>query len=292
MKKISVIIPVYNKAEELRLTLAALINQTMPVNEFEILVADDGSTEDMRPILEAFRNQADLRYFWQEDDGFRPGAARNMGIRAADGELCVFLDCGVIPTTNCLEEHYRLYQAHGEKLVILGYIYGCDTHSDLEEMREIINNHTPDEAAVIMQERSMLDGRDQEGRYWKASGDDLSKLLAPWVTLWGGHFAVPTRFLHENHIEFDEYFSTWGGEDNELGIQLYHAGALFVVGRSAKAIHYPAKVRSYDKLHTDKNFLNNHKSNKQYAAEKYPDDSAVQIWASQGDRAAMSLIKE
>ncbi len=292
MKKGSVIIPVYNKSEELRMTLEALLNQTMPVEDMEILIADDGSGENIKAVAEEFSKKVALRYFWQADQGFRPGAARNMGIWGARGEVCVFLDCGVIPTSTCLAEHYRLYEQYGEKLAVQGYIYGCDKHSDLEEMRKIIDSNTPDNAAAIMEGKHMLDGRDSDGAYWQAFGDDLTKWAAPWVTMWGGHFSVPTKFLRENDICFDDHFSTWGGEDNELGIQLQNAGATFVVGRNAKAIHYPAKVRSYDKLHTDEEFRMGYKRNKQYIAEKYPENQAVQAWFAQGDRAAMSFEQE
>lgn len=290
MKKISVIIPVYNNSNELRMTIQALLQQTMPLGEFEVLVADDGSKENINIVTEEYMEQVSIRYFRQEDAGFRPGAARNMGITAAKGEVCVFLDCGVIPTSRCLEEHYRLYKQYGTKLVVLGYVYGFNAHSNLEEMREIIDSHTPDEAAYIMEENGMLDGRDTDGRYWKANGDDMTKWPAPWVALWSCHFSVPTRFMRENNIYFDDYFRTWGGEDNEFGIQLEIAGARFIVGRNAKAIHYPAKVRSYDKLHSDKAFRDNHKSNKNYIARKYPNNKIVQIWAERGDRAANNEI--
>ena len=286
MKKISIIIPVYNKVEELRITIASILNQTLPIADLEIIVADDGSSEDIKAVTEEYTNHVLIKYLWQKDDGFRPGAARNMGIYAAEGEVSVFLDCGVILTTNCLEEHYRLYQQYGEKLVVLGYIYGCDTYSDLEEIRVIIDGHTPDEAADIMEENKMLDGRDCEGCYWQVLGDDLTKWPAPWVALWGGHFSASTRFLHDNNICFDEHFKTWGCEDNELGIQRENAGCIFVVGRKARAIHYPAKERSYDILHTNKTFRNNYKNNRQYIAKKYPNNKTVQIWAAQGDHAA------
>lgn len=249
------------------------------MDEVEILVVDDGSTADMKAAAKQFADKVSIQYFFQEGTGFRPGAARNMGIRTAEGELCVFMDCGVIPVSNCLEEHYRLYQQHGEKTVILGYIYGCDKTSNLEEMRYIIDNNAPDETANLMDKAHMLDGREE---YWEEFGDDMSRWTAPWVALWSGHFSAPTKFLHDNGLLFDEHFSTWGGEDNELGIQMELAGANFLVGRSAKSIHYPAKERSYDKLQKNGDFRDNHKKNKAYIGEKYPDNKIVQCWVEKG----------
>ena len=104
-KKLSIVIPVYNNPEELRLTLGSIARQDFPLEDLEVLVCDDGSHLDMKAVGEEFSGFFTVRYFWQEDQGFRPGTARNMGIRAAQGALCVFLDCGVIVTSGCLSEH-------------------------------------------------------------------------------------------------------------------------------------------------------------------------------------------
>ena len=101
-KKLSIVIPVYNNPEELRLTLGSIARQDFPLEDLEVLVCDDGSHLDMKAVGKEFSGSFSVRYFWQEDQGFRPGTARNMGIRAAQGALCVFLDCGVIVTA---EEH-------------------------------------------------------------------------------------------------------------------------------------------------------------------------------------------
>lgn len=278
-KKLSIVIPVYNNPEELRLTLGSIARQDFPLEDLEVLVCDDGSHLDMKAVGKEFSGSFSVRYFWQEDQGFRPGTARNMGIRAAQGALCVFLDCGVIVTSGCLWEHYRLYQEHGEKLCVIGYILGNDTTSDLEEMRHIIDTHSPDEAAALMVERNMIDGRE---RTYQGMGDDLASWPAPYTVLWSLHFAVPTGFLRENGICFDEYFTTWGCEDNGFGIQLAYHGAKYVLARKAVAIHYPAKVRSYDKLHNDPQFRAGWLKNKEYLAKKYPHDTLVQLWLTKG----------
>lgn len=284
MKKISVIIPVYNNPKELRLTLNSLLAQDFPLEDLEVLVADDGS--DMRAEAEEYAGRLDVRYFWQEDKGFRPGSARNMGIRAAEGELCLFLDSGVIVTSGCLGEHWRLYRENGTKLVIIGYIYGNDLHSDLEEMRHIIHSHTPDQAAQIMAQRNMLDGRE---RNYAQLGDDLSAWPAPWMMLWSLHFSVPTAFMRENNVFFDEFFCTWGCEDNDLGIALHEKGGKFLLARNARAIHYPAKVRSYDRLHNDPDFRAGWLKNKEYLKQKWAGHPIVQLWLTQGGGAIMAL---
>ena len=82
-KKLSIVIPVYNNPEELRLTLGSIARQDFPLEDLEVLVCDDGSHLDMKAVGEEFSGSFSVRYFWQEDQGFRPGTARNMGIRGA-----------------------------------------------------------------------------------------------------------------------------------------------------------------------------------------------------------------
>ncbi len=287
MKKISVIIPTYNNPKELCLTLDSILPQRFPLKDLEVLVADDGS--DMRATVEPYANQLDVKYFWQEDKGFRPGSARNMGIRAAEGKLCLFLDSGVIVTSSCLEEHWRLYQENGEKLVIIGYIYGNDLKSDLDEMRQIIDTNDPDDAAAVMARKNMLDGRERD---YAQLGDELFAWPAPWLVLWSLHFSVPTAFLRGNNIYFDDYFCTWGCEDNDLGIQLHEKGGKFLLARDAQAIHYPAKMRSYDRLHNDPDFRAGWLKNKEYLKGKWSGHPIVELWLTQGGGAVKDLSKK
>ncbi len=285
MKKITVIIPVYNNPPELRMTLDSVVQSDFPLEDLEVLVCDDGSSADMKAVAQEYASQVDIRHFWQEDKGFRPGQARNMGIRAAQGELCVFLDCGVIVTSGCLKEHWRLYQEQGPKMVAIGYIYGNDLTSDLEEMRQIIEANTPDQAAAIMEDRGMRDGRERD----YVIGEDLSRWQAPWIVLWSLHFSVPTAFMRENTVWFDDFFCTWGCEDNDFGIQLSQHGARYVLARGAKAIHYPAQKRSYDRLQTEPDFRAGWQKNRAYLKEKWAAHPLVQLWMTEGGKAIKDL---
>lgn len=279
MKKISVIIPAYNNDKELDLTLNSIACQDFDLQDIEVLVCDDGSEKDMKAVAAKYAKQFTVRYFWHEDLGFRLSAARNMGLRNADGEMCVFIDSGVLVTSGCLAEHYRLYKEYGEKLCVVGYALGNDLNSDLNEMREIIDTHTPDDAAKIMKERNMIDGRE---RTYQGMGDDLSAWPAPYTALWGLHLAVPLKFMRDNNIWFDENFTAWGCEDADFGVQVFKAGAKFVLARKAVVIHYPPEVRSYDKLQNDPAFRAGWLKNKEYLKNKFPDDKSVRLFAEKG----------
>ena len=87
--QISVVIPVYNRSFELRRALESLVAQTKV--DFEVLVCDDGSTEDIRAVISPFENQIDVRYQRIENSG-GPARPRNVAIGMARGEWISFLD--------------------------------------------------------------------------------------------------------------------------------------------------------------------------------------------------------
>jgi len=86
MPKISVIIPTFNRKELLKLAISSILEQTM--KDFELIVVDDGSTDQTQRLVESFGK--DIRYIYQENKGV--SSARNRGIREARGEYLAFLD--------------------------------------------------------------------------------------------------------------------------------------------------------------------------------------------------------
>jgi hypothetical protein len=85
-RKASVVIPTYNHAHYVGDAIQSVLDQTY--DNYEIIVVDDGSQDNTHQIVADFGNQ--VRYIWQENQGL--SAARNTGIRAAEGELIGLLD--------------------------------------------------------------------------------------------------------------------------------------------------------------------------------------------------------
>jgi glycosyltransferase involved in cell wall biosynthesis len=92
MRTVSVIVPTYNCSRYLSRALHSIAAQTYPLEQIEILVIDDGSTDDTAHCVAAFieRSLVKTRYIPQQNAG--PAAARNHGLRLAGGELVAFLD--------------------------------------------------------------------------------------------------------------------------------------------------------------------------------------------------------
>lgn len=100
----SVIIPTYNRKPALSNLLAALEKQTLPGHEFEIIVVDDGSTDDTLLYLKtlAAAGRENLCFCYQKNQG--PGAARNRGMALARGALFAFTDTDCSPLPDWLEK--------------------------------------------------------------------------------------------------------------------------------------------------------------------------------------------
>ena len=84
--KISVIIPTYNYGRFIKEAVESVLKQTFPVAE--IIVVDDGSTDNTEEIVKALGEK--VRYIKQENNGV--GAARNNGVKNSYGDLIAFLD--------------------------------------------------------------------------------------------------------------------------------------------------------------------------------------------------------
>jgi Glycosyltransferases involved in cell wall biogenesis len=97
---LSVIIPTYNSAERLRNALNSVSLQT--VKDLEVIVCDDGSTDNTGSVVADFKNILDIKYIFNKNWG-GPARPRNNGLRAACGEYIAFLDSDDIWYDNKIE---------------------------------------------------------------------------------------------------------------------------------------------------------------------------------------------
>ncbi|MGM9803145.1 MAG: glycosyltransferase [Muribaculaceae bacterium] len=109
MPYFSVIVPVYNRRDEVRDLMESLANQDL--QDFEVLIVEDGSTEACADVVEPFKGRVDVHYHYKSNEG--RSIARNYGIERAVGEYFVFFDSDcVIPPhyfstlKRHLNEHY------------------------------------------------------------------------------------------------------------------------------------------------------------------------------------------
>ena len=94
----SVVIPAYNAGRTLPDTLAALRNQSVPPEDYEVIVVDDGSTDETPSVV----RRLGAKCITQPNRG--PAAARNRGVRAARGEFVLFTDADCVPERDWIRQ--------------------------------------------------------------------------------------------------------------------------------------------------------------------------------------------
>ncbi|MGZ8496357.1 MAG: glycosyltransferase family 2 protein [Candidatus Binatia bacterium] len=106
--KVSMVIATYNRAELLPATIDSVLQQQF--QDFELIIVNDGSTDDTEKRLEPYRER--IRYLHQDNSG--PSAARNAGVKLARGEWISIQDSDDLCAPNHLATLYRYVESHPE----------------------------------------------------------------------------------------------------------------------------------------------------------------------------------
>lgn len=216
-RSVSVIVVHFEQQAELDRTLAALARQTHPTELLEVIVVDDGSRV-------APRVPDGVHLLVQDDLGFRAGAARNLGARAATGDVLCFLDADTSP-----EPEYVTRMAALPSLLPEAVVAGHRKHSDFTGVDataavEVAGpEHELEEPAWLADayrdSRNLLDADDRSYRF-----------------VIGAVFSC-TRWFFDQTGGFDEDFLGYGGEDWDWAHRTWLAGALLAYEPAAVAWH-------------------------------------------------------
>ncbi len=222
--EISIIIPVYNAVRVLELVLAGYLRQSH--QNFEVLIADDGSGPEMKTFLDRFARQAlfPIRYVSQPDEGYRKTRILNEAVRTTSAPYLVFADADCIPHPYFVEAHWIRRES---RTVLCGRRVNLDTH--------ISESLTPEDIAEGRLEKVMpaklLTAFLGLGGHWDEGVLIRNRTLHQWInykapTLLGCNFSVERSLLEEIN-GFNEDFHGYSGEDTELEYRLRLAGASF-----------------------------------------------------------------
>jgi glycosyltransferase involved in cell wall biosynthesis len=143
--KASVIIPTYNRPDQLARLLESLATQSLGVEAYEVIVVDDGSTTSYAPVVERpwpFR----LRFLSQENAG--EAVARNLGVSLAEGEFIVFLDDDMVVIPEYLEALYLEHLEHPTAL-LLGTMLVPEQADGTVFQRTSAMNSAPGPAGIV-----------------------------------------------------------------------------------------------------------------------------------------------
>ena len=119
---ISVILPTFNRLQQLKSVIAALEEQSVAKQDFDVHVVCDGSTDGTLEYLQRLQTPLQLSFHYQANQG--AATARNLGLAQAQGRLILFIDDDIVPTPTLIEEHHKVHELYaseyGDKLVVLG----------------------------------------------------------------------------------------------------------------------------------------------------------------------------
>jgi glycosyltransferase involved in cell wall biosynthesis len=132
---ISVIIPVYNGERFIQEAIRSILNQGY--HPIEILVVDDGSTDDTKMRVLDFGKQ--IKYLYQKNQG--PGAARNSGLKYAKGNLIGFLDCDDLWPEGRLDLLLQKYKEDPFLEIVMGHIRSEPVQDSIKVPEKLLNPH-------------------------------------------------------------------------------------------------------------------------------------------------------
>lgn len=132
------------------MTLACLCNQKTKFN-YEVIVADDGSKENIEQIIRKFEQLIDVKYVRQKDYGYQLCAVRNLGLRTAKYNFVAILDCDMAPNPLWVQSYMELLESDDDVALIgprkyvdtskYNYLAFLTDAKLIEKLPEIVTNN-------------------------------------------------------------------------------------------------------------------------------------------------------
>lgn len=215
MSAVTVVIPTFNRAGVLEKALDAYSSQSASELIRELIVVDDGSTDNTKAVVEeASRKCAfEVRYLRQPNSG--PATARNVGIREARAEIILFTDSDIVPDREMVSQHVRWHQVNlADSVAVLGYVTWPQEPRPTPFMKWL------GEHGALFAYHRLRSQREISYRY-----------------MYTCNLSFKASFLRASGL-FDEEFKSAAWEDIELGFRLSQAGLRLLHNREAVAYHH------------------------------------------------------
>jgi glycosyltransferase involved in cell wall biosynthesis len=229
----AVIVTTYNRLDALAAVLDGYAAQD--TLDFELIVADDGSTGDTRELIGRYEKKAPfaLRHVWQEDRGFRAAAIRNRALASAAADYVIFSDGDCVPGRAFVRRHRALAEPG---FFLAGSRILLSERFTSEVLARRLPIHSWDAPAWIA---ARLRGdvnrllpllRVPDNALRKSSPRQWRGARTCNLSAWRGDL------LRVNGL--DESYSGWGLEDSDLVIRLFHAGVKHKSARFAAPVFH------------------------------------------------------
>ncbi|MBU0679677.1 MAG: glycosyltransferase [Verrucomicrobia bacterium] len=212
-QSIAVVIPTYNRWDCLSATLDALLAQDRSPDE--VIVVDDGSTDDTGSSLQAWGREhaCPFRFATLRQENAGPARARNVGVEHARSDLIAFLGDDTIPEPDWVGLHLKMQNDLGEGCAVVGYTGWDTTTVHVTPFLRYIN------------------GRGAQFKYdLMEDGQDV-----PFDCFYTSNLSLPRNYLLAE--PFNPVFRQAGWEDVDVGYRLVRRGMRIVYNASARTRH-------------------------------------------------------
>jgi glycosyltransferase involved in cell wall biosynthesis len=209
--KTALLISTYNWPDALDLVLKSILNQTKFPNE--ILIADDGSKEETKMLIDKFRNdlKVPVSHIWQEDIGFRKSKILNKAIARTNADYIIQIDGDCILHKSFISDHLKSAQEGF-------YLYGSRVNILPKYVSEVFEKR--------MTEFNFF-SKEIKNRTRSLSIPFLSKLYKSHCGISNKFRGCNVSFFRKDLIDINGYnedFEGWGREDSDLVIRMGNNG--------------------------------------------------------------------
>jgi len=219
MEKLSVVITTYNKPAWLRKVLLGFTVQTNP--NFEIVIADDGSKDETRELVQWFQENSslDIQHVWHEDKGFQKCAILNKAIVASKYDYLLFTDDDCVPRNDYVDVHLRYAEE--------GFFLSGGYFKLSKEVTEEVTEGDILQQNVFSVKWLVAKGQPRRFKLSKLSRSssytNLLNFITPTKATWNGHnvSGFKADIIAVNGYNED---MNYGGLDRELGERLMNKG--------------------------------------------------------------------
>lgn len=255
--KIEVVVTTYNNPSALDMTLAGLYHQDF--KEFDVCVADDGSSLDTKLIIDKWYEVygSKIRHEWIPDCGFNKNKILNIAIGNSKADYLIFIDGDCVASPRFVSRHLELRKP--QQFISGGVIRLSEKASktistDLIASKKVFQRRWLDDNGCL----SKL-GTNLKAGLYPSSMSNILELISPVKKTWNGGNASTWRKYIVLVNGFDELLK-YGAEDIEMGYRLSNSG---IIGRS---IRYTAPLLH---LEHERTYANDEivKKNKLFAKE-------------------------
>ena len=209
----ALIITTYNWKEALELVLNSALEQTVLPDE--IIIADDGSRDDTKELIQKFIKSSDtpITHSWQEDEGFRLSHSRNRAISKAKSDYIIVVDGDMVLDKNFVKDHLGCAQKgiylQGSRVLMMD-----DITKEIFKNKEMVKLSLF--ADNVKNKHNMIYMPLLTKLFCRSTNQELRRVR-------GCNFSLFKDEIYKVN-GFNEDFTTWGKEDSEFVQRLYNVG--------------------------------------------------------------------